>query len=713
MTSSPSTPLSTLYLGELRMLLRDRRTILASVVLPLLFLPLVFWISSVVEKKREERIETRIFGYAVDGPRAELARELLAATGREEGSSVEDQETSEDETPDEETPDDGVRPDLRPSELECADRACWEEALRQREIHAVLLAREPEARADAEDAPDGRRDAAPPAVPRFEILYQGDWNDSETAARELRTRLREAREERRDRLLADAGFPVARDEVAPVAETRDLATAGQRGGRLLGRFAVLGLMMFLLTGGSIVAADTLAGEKERGTLETLLTSAASRGEIVVAKLLLIVTVGLFISLIFLANLAVYVGLDLFDLPEGFAVEITLVSGLWLLLLLVPLAVTLAAVLLLVSGRAKTYKEFQVSFLPVMLLLLVPCGASMLPGIDLRSAIVVVPLSNLAVAVREVLVGEIDWLFLSLTFLVSSAVAGLLVRWTLESLETERLVTATDVDEATFLGGEGLFRRHLPAWFGVFWATIFVAGTWYGESVGIRAQVAINVILVMGGGTFLMIRRYGLDAKKVLALRMPSPWAWPAVVLGAPAFLLTGVAVGKLSNVFFPVPERVLEAFGRQLLPQDVPTWQLFVFIAVFPGIFEEICFRGGLLYGLRKRFHPVVLCLVTGAVFGLFHMSLFRILPTAYLGVVLAAVTLLTGSLLPAMLWHALNNATAVALGMQGIDITQLDDGVYVAAGVAAALVLALLWRTRRLYPDLKTSRKPKRRSWS
>lgn len=166
MTSSPSTPLSTLYLGELRMLLRDRRTILASVVLPLLFLPLVFWISSVVEKKREERIETRIFGYAVDGPRAELARELLAATGREEGSSVEDQETSEDETPDEETPDDGVRPDLRPSELECADRACWEEALRQREIHAVLLAREPEARADAEDAPDGRRDAAPPAVPR-------------------------------------------------------------------------------------------------------------------------------------------------------------------------------------------------------------------------------------------------------------------------------------------------------------------------------------------------------------------------------------------------------------------------------------------------------------------------------------------------------------------------------------------------------------------
>ena len=687
-TAGASSPLRTLYLGELRMLLRDRRTLFLSVILPLIFLPLVFWISSMVEKKRTERVEKETFEYAIVGERADLVRELLSAAPANEATlEASSRESNEPQL------------ELLETDLDCTEAECWKAALGRRDLHVVIHALRSEGAASETTGAESDR-----PLPRLRIFYQGNWDYSKTAADELRDRLRSARDTRRGELLAEAGFPVAPKDLAPVIEARDLATAAQRGGKVLGRFAVCVLLMFLISGGSVVAADTLAGEKERGTLETLLTSAASRGEIVSAKLLLIVTIGLFIALIQILNLGVYVGLRLIDIPDTMAVEISLLSAFWLVLLLVPLAVIVASALLLVSGRSQSYKDFSVRFFPVLVLLVVPSLVSVLPAVDLRSGIVLVPIANLAVAVREVLVGEIDWLFLGLTTLVAGGTSWVLVRWTLDSLDTERLVTATDVDEAAFLGGEGLFRRHVPVWFGVFWVLIFLANA-QGELLpSIRLQIFFNVILVMGAGSFLIIRRYGLDARKVLALRKPNPWVWPAVILGAPSMLLASVGVARISNQLFPVPERMIEAFARQIMPGEMALFEMLLLLALVPGIFEEICFRGALLHGLRKRFHPVVLCLVTGLIFGLFHFSLFRILPTAFLGVVLAAVTLLSGSILPAMLWHALNNATAMFLGRAGVDLTELDPAFHALGAGAAILAFGLLWRVRMPYPDLRST---------
>ncbi|MEM7357355.1 MAG: CPBP family intramembrane glutamic endopeptidase, partial [Acidobacteriota bacterium] len=92
-------------------------------------------------------------------------------------------------------------------------------------------------------------------------------------------------------------------------------------------------------------------------------------------------------------------------------------------------------------------------------------------------------------------------------------------------------------------------------------------------------------------------------------------------------------------------------------------------------------------------------------VFGLFHISLIRLLPTAALGVLLAAVTLLTGSIFPAMLWHALNNAMAILASRYEVDLMALDPWVYVSGIVVGGLVFALLWRHRMPYPGLRGSR--------
>jgi sodium transport system permease protein len=192
----------------------------------------------------------------------------------------------------------------------------------------------------------------------------------------------------------------------------------------------------------------------------------------------------------------------------------------------------------------------------------------------------------------------------------------------------------------------------------------------------------------------MLRVYRLDAREALGLRMPHPAAWVAALVGAPSALVVGLGIAQLGSYFFPVPEELLRQFGQELFPASVPLWQMLLFIAVLPGVCEEIAFRGMLLYGLKRRFGPVGLCLAVGVIFGLFHFSLFRLIGTAFLGVLLSAVTLLSGSIFPAMLWHFANNAIAVLAVTSGYG-GEVPLWWSAAALVPLAFSFWLLWRFR------------------
>jgi sodium transport system permease protein len=460
--------------------------------------------------------------------------------------------------------------------------------------------------------------------------------------------------------------------------------------------------MFLLSGSAVVAIDTLAGEKERGTLETLLTTAVARAEIVAAKHLLILTVAAGITIIQVGNLLVYVGFELIPTTTNFAAAVTPATAVLLLLLYLPVAALVASVLLVVSGRARTYKEAQLLFFPVFLVGMLPGLAALLPGLPLRSAIVLVPVANISVAVKDTLVGRADWPFAAIAWIVTAAAAAWAGRVATRGLSTERLIAPVAAEAEELLGGPALFPRHVLRWFAVLWALLLVLGVNLETAVDVRVQAAVNIVGLFVGGSVLMIRRYRLNVREALALRPVRPAVWLAVVMGVPAAMLTGIGVSRLANLFLPVPRELVESFGEALVPESVPFWQLLLFLTILPGIGEEIAFRGVLLHGLHRRLRPVGVALAVGLVFGLFHTSLFRIFPTAYLGVILAAVVLLTGSIFPAMLWHALNNAMGLAAGKYGWAIADLEPLTYVEAAAVLALCFWIIWRNRTPYPGLR-----------
>ncbi|MFO7893032.1 MAG: ABC transporter permease subunit [Longimicrobiales bacterium] len=686
--------LGTLFRYELKMLLRDRRMIFFSVVLPLILLPGFILIMRFTEGQAEERRETRSYEYAVVGSGVDRARALI-----DSAMALPDADTA------------GGLEEVRPADpdsaLDAGDIDFIVDALSATDARArrdsIRAAEAAETTHTADPADPAGTDQAAPAVPVLELRFRGDNDESEAGAARMRSALMALRELRRHQVYRTGGLPVDPESVA-VVERHEAASAERESGAQLALWLTPMLVMLMLSGGSIVAADAISGEKERGTLETLLTTSARRRDIVWAKQALIITTGVAITVINVANLALYLGLGLFELPERFVLSVAPVSLVLLLLLFLPLTVLISSALLMLSGYAKGYKEYQLYFFPVMLVFLVPSAAAVLPGMELASVIAFVPLANISVAVREVLVGEYSWAFLGVTIATTTGLAALMARVTERSLSTEKLITAAELDEADLRGGPALFPRRVLRWFAVLWALLFVTSAAFGGALGIRGQVAFNLLVLFLGASVLMAWRYRLDLREALALRWPRPAVWPAVLLGAPSAFITGVGVAQLGQLVFPIPERVIEAFGQFMVPEDIPLWQVVVFLAVLPGIIEELTFRGLLLHGLRKRLRPVALALATGVIFGFFHVELFRLFPTAYLGTILAAVTLLTGSIFPAMLWHALNNAVALVPDYLGWwpDVVVIPWWGYAAGVIGLAVAFGIIWTNRTVYPGLR-----------
>jgi sodium transport system permease protein len=674
----------TLFRTELRMLFRDRRVLIMSIGIPLVILPLMLFGSRATMKQREKTLEQMTCRYVVSGPRAEEARQLVAATleriHREPATTN--------------------NPPFAAEELQLSDP---EAALERNEIHVIVMGLDLKDSAQTNSIESKTRSGPAPDSLLIRLVGRGDRDDSMTCVRRVTDALEETRSRMREELLDSAGFQVSPGQVARVHE-ENLATKGQVAGLALGRVMTVFLLLFILTGGSIAAIDSLAGEKERGTLETLLTTGASRMEIIVAKHLTVLALALLITVVQSANLLVYIGFKLVPVPGNFAAAITPFTAAFLLVLYLPLAALAASVLLLISGRAKTYKEAQLYFLPVFLLGLAPAMAPFLPGLPLESAIVIVPVAGLAVAARDVLVGSFNWPMIALAWASTAGAAALSARLGIRHLSSERLVTAADTDAADFLGGPALFRRHVWAWFAMLWAVLLIINNYFTET-DIRLQLLINLVGIFFAGSVLMIRKYKLDVREALALRAPHPAIWVAVLLAAPGGILTATGAFKLAELIIPVPPEVLDAFSQQVVPGEIPFVQLLFFLAVMPGIFEEITFRGVLLYGLRDRFHPAVLALVVGMVFGIFHVALFRFVPTAVLGIMLAAVTLLSGSIFPAMLWHALSNGLAVMAGRYEVPISELEPAAYLSGVLVLSAAFWIIWRNRTPYPGLRFTR--------
>jgi ABC-2 type transport system permease protein/sodium transport system permease protein len=481
------------------------------------------------------------------------------------------------------------------------------------------------------------------------------------------------------------------------------------------------LILMTITGAVYPAIDLTAGERERGTLEALMAAPVPRLGMLFAKYVAVVTVALLTAGVNLAAMFVTAySLGLSEMLFGERGISAATVGL-IVVLLVLFAVFFSAVLLAVTSFARSFKEAQAYLIPLMLLAISPGFFTLMPGMEMNTMLAVTPLVNIVLLARDVLSGTSQ-----------APLAGLAVISTiLYALAAIALAARIFGSDAILYGSQGswsdLFRRPdqprlapTLAGAGLCAALVFALQSVLGGILAAWNKDRPSIELAYVGSAVVTLLLYFLfplamaklqfvRVREAFAVRGARPTAFAGV------FLL-GVSLWPLAHelVLFSgmanpaLLERVRERAAE--LPLVSPAL-LVVCAALVPAVCEEWFFRGYLLGTVRKGTSASSAIALTALLFALFHVFATVILPVRFLpslamGLVLGWVCWRTGSVLPGMLLHASHNGLLILMGHYqeqlkewgfGIQETQHVPVLWLAVAAAVAAVGAVLvWLSGR-----------------
>lgn len=225
----------------------------------------------------------------------------------------------------------------------------------------------------------------------------------------------------------------------------NLSTGKEMIGKIAGGFLPYLFIIFGFIGCLYPAIDLFTGEKERKTLETLLTTPVERWKILVGKMMVVVVSG--IAAASFALFGLYLSLNVFQLiPNAEIMEIvnsilSLSFILSLYILLIPLTVFFAGVMIPVTIYAKSFKEAQSILTPVNFIIILPAMIGFIPGIELDLVTAFIPIVNIVLATKELVAGTLSIGLMGLVFGVMFLLAALAVVLSYKRFEKESNVVS--------------------------------------------------------------------------------------------------------------------------------------------------------------------------------------------------------------------------------------------------------------------------------
>src|SRR6202790_1256135 len=233
-------------------------------------------------------------------------------------------------------------------------------------------------------------------------------------------------------------------------EQQNVAPPEKVGGAVLGGLVPYFVILLCLTGAMYPAMDLTAGEKERGTIETILCSPVSRTHLVLGKFLMVLTASIATAVLAIISMAVSFGVGkkmLLGAAHGAAdaalqIPITGKAMVSIFFVVLPLAVFFSAALLALSLFAKSFKEAQSYISPLMIIAVLPAVAALLPGVELNSTLALVPVLNTSLVSKEIITGTYQWGLIALIFLSSSVYAGLALAIAVKLFQREDVLFRT-------------------------------------------------------------------------------------------------------------------------------------------------------------------------------------------------------------------------------------------------------------------------------
>ncbi len=482
----------------------------------------------------------------------------------------------------------------------------------------------------------------------------------------------------RDR-LSESGVDLAMLEPFKFSDI-DIAPESTREAAFWSKLLPFIMLVWAMTGAFYPAIDLVAGEKERGTLETLLCSPALRSEIVWGKLGAVTTFSMLTAVLNAGSMLVTSSFVFRQMGIGGGGGIgapPIVPMLWLLVALVPLSALFSALALSVAAMARSSKEGQYYLMPLMMVTLPLVLLPMLPGTTLTAGTSLIPVTGMFLLVRALVEGQYALALWHLP-LVASVTAGCLwlaVSWARRQFEEEAVLFGSGDQWELNMWVRHLWRDRqtaaTPTQAFACGATILVA-LFFGKLAvtkmpegfgGIAQMIMLPQIGMILAPALLMATMLTTSLRKSLRIRMPHWTTLPLAVLLGVTLHPMYVLLAQWISFTYPISEQAIAAMEPFAAQVSSAPWLSVLFLMAFvPAICEELAFRGFIFGGLVREKGRLRAVVVTALMFGISHGVLQQSIAATVMGILLGWVALRTGSVLPGMLIHFTNNALSVSL---------------------------------------------------
>lgn len=454
-------------------------------------------------------------------------------------------------------------------------------------------------------------------------------------------------------------------------EAQDSVTVSESAGMSMGGSIGMMLVVTIMLGAFYPAIDATTGEKERGTLETLLTLPVTNFQMIMSKY---IAVSIFACVTAILSLLSLGGSVLFLLgsvqveasEEILHIDPAVFLG-WipiLLLVVVVMALLITAFSMCFCVFAKSFKEANNYITPVMLVVMFASMAAMIPSVQLDRRTALVPIVNVSLLMKQVLAQQMDLALAGITIGINFGYSVLII-WVLAKMYNSENVLFHDGFQSfrLFEKRSEIRKGTVPGtgdlMLGV--VVLFLLIMYLGTAVSVRSPFGgtlVNQLLILAVPLFAVWYMKS-DIKTLFSFKVPSGKSMAGgFLLYIGTFLLMLFASAVLTQIFPESTQNVEMAF-EEILGQ--PFVLIVLVLTVMPAVGEEIFFRGFLYGSLRYRHGAVWGILISSLIFGAFHMSLVKLIPTAMLGACFAYIGYASGSIYIGMFLHFFNNLVSMA----------------------------------------------------
>ena len=503
----------------------------------------------------------------------------------------------------------------------------------------------------------------------YEVGYFSSVMDSVSAGDYAEEILRGYRDTLRNERIAEMYADYEQVLNPILVENRNIASIEESTGSLFGYIIPFMLITSILMGAIYPAIDVTAGERERGTLETMMTLPVKNSEMMFSKFMAVSTVAImsaFLNMLsmLLVGLYMYDSMQLADTAFGEMNLLQFIPSVIGLLICMPVfSMFASAVCLSICIFAKSFKEANNYSTPVLLVFMFASMAGMLPNLTLTTKTALIPIVNVALFIKAIFELQFDWsniILVLLSNLVYSIAAVMLM---------SKLFSSEDV-----LFGEGfrgikflekrsnMKENQMPGigdtilMFGLLLLLMIYLSSSLVFRLGIWGTGLVQLIILAVPVFYAWYMK--ADFKKLFSLKLPHiKHVLGGICMWIGIWLLEQVVLVTLAE-WFPSLVETSEALNSIIV--DAGFVSAFIVVGICPAIAEEFAFRGFLFGTLKDKYKPWIAIVGSAVLFGAYHMNLLQFVGGTMMGIGLAYVAYKSGSIWVGALMHFINNGLSV-----------------------------------------------------